>query len=106
MRIEALKFKNGDKTEIAIYVLLCDSHTKNAEWRIDDIWYRPYRKKNWVSYRSELSDSYEYRHLDYEDRTKYLNKKYEEFVGKDMLEKAYIAAWESLKPDIEELLNN
>lgn len=104
MRIEALKFKNEDKTEITIHVLLCDNYTKNAEWKIDDIWYRPYRKKNWVSFRNEISDSYEYRYLPFEDRTKYLNKKYEEFVGKDMLEKAYIAAWESLKPDIGELL--
>jgi hypothetical protein len=107
MRAKAYNFKKEDKTEIAIYISLVDNYSMSSYyWRIDDIEYKPFRKRKWQSYRHDITDCYKYRSMDYSDRETYLNKKYEEFVGKDAIIKAYIAAWESLKPDIERLVGD
>lgn len=102
MQIKALQFKKEDKTEVAIYVCLCDNMS-DREWRIDDIRYREFRKRNWVSLRKSFIDSCDYRRLSMHDRKIYESKKYIDFVGADRLREAIMNAWKQLKPDVENM---
>ena len=76
---------------------------RKPEWRIADIKYKTSRQRNYNRLSETFRDSYDYRKLDMNERGNYAIKKFEEFVGKDKLEEAIIAAWESLKPNLEEI---
>lgn len=104
MRIKALQFKKEDKTEVAIYVYFYKSMC-DREWRIDDIMYREFRKRNWKSLGNSFRDDYDYRRLSMPDRQKHEIKKYIEFVGEDKLKEAVINAWEQIKPDTEKIFS-
>lgn len=77
----------------------------DREWRIDDIRYREFKKRNWKSLEKSFSDSYDYRRLSMDDRRKYEMQKYIEFVGEDKLKEAIIKAWEQIKPDVERIFS-
>ena len=102
MRIEALKYRTEDKNDIIICVDFYEND-KKPEWRIADIKYKTSRQRNY-SYLSEtFRDSYDYRKLDMNERKKFALEKFEEFVGRDKLEEAIITAWQTLKPNLDEI---
>lgn len=103
MRIEALKYRTEDKNDIIIYVEFLLDYSK-SEWRIADIKYKSSRQKTYRYYSDTFKDSYNYRLLGMEDRRKYAYEKFEEFVGRDKLEEAIMSAWESFKPNLEEII--
>ena len=105
MQIKALQFKKEDKTEVAIYVYFCEGMS-DREWRIDDIRYMEFRKRNWISLSKSFADSYDYRRLSMYDRKIYELKKYIDFVGADRLKEAIMNAWEQLKPDVENMFSD
>lgn len=105
MRIEALKYKTEDKTEIIVCINFCESNCNTQMWQICDIKYRPYRKKNFISLESELESKSRFiENPTYERKQEYIQNKLIEFVGVDVVKKAYITAWEKLKPNLNELL--
>lgn len=105
MQIKALQFKKEDKTEVAIYVYFYES-VSDREWRIDDIRYREFRKRNWNSLYNSFESDYDYRRLSVSDRKKYELQKYIEFVGEDKLKEAIMNAWEQIKPDVESIFSS
>jgi len=102
MDIEVLRYKTEDKTEIIVCVRLYNSDSNDRLWRIDDVKYRPYRKKNFTSRKSELRE--ESRNIDnptFERKQEYIKNKLIEFIGVDVAKKACMAAWESIKPNFD-----
>lgn len=105
MRIEALKYKTENKTEVIVCISFCESNCNAQMWHICDVRYRPYRKKNFISLESELeSKSRLIENPTFENKQEYIHNKLIEFVGVDIAKKAYIAAWKMLKPNLNELL--
>lgn len=103
MRIEALRFKKEDKTEVKIIIgFISEWHTQNR-WRVVDVLYRPYRKRNFISLIDELSDDFRYRGMSYTEKDKAKEKALIDFVGMDKIEEACMSAWEGLKPDVNTL---
>lgn len=106
MRIEALKYRTAEKNDIVIIIEFYETYDlKGCKWDIADIKYKTSRQRNYRYYSDIFSENYEYRHLSVEERRLYSYKKFEEFVGKDKLEEALMAAWESLKPDLDKIIN-
>lgn len=105
MRIEALCFKRKDKTEVKIYIGLRDNYSRSAEWVLEDVYYRPYRKREFRSLWRELSDDYQYRHMSYEEKGEAKRRELINFVGIDKVKEAFLAAWEQIKPNVEDLLD-
>lgn len=103
MRIEALKYRTEDNNDIVIYVNFLDSYVGKERWEIADIHYKTSKQRNYRIFSHTFRDLYEYRHLDYDKRDEYKIKKFEDFVGKEKLQEALIAAWEMIKPDIENI---
>ena len=102
MDIEALRYKTEDKTEIIVCVRLYNADSNDKLWRISDVKYRPYRKKTFISRESELRE--ESRNIDnptFEHKQEYIRNKLIEFIGVDVVKKAYMAAWESIKPNLD-----
>jgi len=102
MRIEALKYRTDDKQDIIIVVGFYESHMKTV-WKIDDIKYKTSRQREYKYYSNTFRDNYEYRRLETEERDNYRMQKYIEFVGKDKLNEAVMAAWQMMKPDLENI---
>lgn len=102
MSIEALKYRTEDKNDIIICVDFYEDYGK-PEWRIADIKYKTSRQKNYKYFSETFRDDWDYRELDAPERRIYAFKKFEEFVGRDKLEEAIIAAWESLRPNLDEI---
>ena len=105
MRIEALKYRTEDKNDIIICVDVYDNYGELG-WKIADIKYKTSRQRNYRYYSEIFRDSYDYRKLDMQERKNYALKKFEDFVGRDKLEEAIIAAWESFKPNLDEISAN
>ena len=104
MRIEALKYRTEEKMDIIIYVdFYFDCSTKPVNWKIGDIAYKMSRRKKYTYLSENFSDDYEYRGMELRERREYALKKFYEFVGKEKIQEALISAWESLKPDIENI---
>jgi hypothetical protein len=103
MRIEALKYRTEDKNDIIICVDFYESYRK-PEWRIADIKYKASRQRKYKYFSETFRDDYDYRKLDVPERWIYALKKFEEFVGRDKLEEAIMAAWKSFEPNLEEIL--
>lgn len=102
MRIEALKYRNEDNQDIIIIVEFYGSFEKH-EWRIADIKYKIAGRHKY-SYLSEIFyNDIDYRRLDLEGRKLYAMHKYEEFVGREKLERAVANAWIALKPKLNEI---
>lgn len=103
MRIEALRFKKEDKTEVIIIIEFRDSYTRDSGWMLGDILYRPYRKRSFQSLYKKLSDDFQYRHMNYDEKDAAKRKAMIDYVGLDKVKEAYIVAWEKIKPDFEKL---
>lgn len=103
MRIEALKYRTDDNNDIIIWVNFRDGYIKEERWEIAEIQYKTPKQRNYRVFSHTFRDLYEYRHLDYDKRDEYKLKKFEEFVGKEKLQEALIAAWQMMKPDIESI---
>ena len=103
MRIEALRFKKEDKTEVIIVIGFRDSYARESGWMLEDILYRPYRKRNFQSLYKDLSDDFQYRHMSYDEKDKAKRNAMIDFVGLNKIKEAYIAAWNKIKPDVEGL---
>lgn len=105
MTIEALKYKTKDKDEIIVCVTLHVEYSDGISWSIRDIKYRPYRKKKYISMEDKFRDEARYiANPTFERKNKYIKDKLIEFIGEDVAKKAYIAAWESIKPNVERLI--
>lgn len=102
MRIEALSYRTEDKKDIIICVDFYEDYRK-PEWRIADIKYKTSRQRNYKHLSETFRDDWNYRKLEMNDRKKYALEKFEEFVGRDKLEEAIMAAWESFKPNLDEI---
>lgn len=103
MRIEALKFRNKDNQDIIICIELLTDYFKKCEWRISDIIYKTSRQRKYTSLNDTFRDDYKYRQLDPQAREAFTMSRYIEFVGKEKISEAVIAAWESIKPDIDSI---
>lgn len=102
MDIEALRYKTEDKTEIIVCVRLYNADSNDKLWRICDVKYRPYKKKAFISRASELGEESRYiENPTLERKQEYIRDKLIEFIGVDVVKKAYMAAWESIKPDFD-----
>ena len=103
MRIEALQFKKEDKTEVKIIIgFISELHTQNR-WKVVDVLYRPYRKRNFISLMYELSNDFRYCGMSHAENDKAKEKALIDFVGMDKIEEACMSAWEELKPDVSTL---
>ena len=103
MRIEALKYRTEDNNDIVIYVDFSFNYVGKGCWNIAEIKYKTSRQRNYRVFSQTFRDLYEYRRLDYDKRNEYKLKKFEEFVGKEKLQEALMAAWEMIKPDVENI---
>lgn len=103
MTIESQEFKKKDGTKIKIQLYLFEYG--EIKYRIFDIRYCEPRKRTWKSLEASFRDNFDYRQLNQDDRRKYEIEKYVAFVGDDILKEAIMSAWESLKPDIDRILN-
>ena len=103
MRIEALKYRTEDNNDIIIYVNFREGYGIKDCWTIADIHYKTSKQRNYRVFSHTFRDLYEYRHLDYDKRDEYKIKKFEDFVGKEKLQEALMAAWNLLKPDMENI---
>ena len=101
-RIEALKYRTEDKQDIIIIVDFVDNYGEFV-WRIADIKYKTSRQREYRYYSTSFRDDYSYRKLDINERKEYIMKKYEEFVGRDKMNEAVMAAWEMIKPNLNTL---
>lgn len=108
MRIECPKFKKPDGTECQIIILLYDVATygsslePNNIFHLDDIFYRPKRKKNGRYLKQELGNKYHGGWRSYSDAEKLINDEMISFVGMEEYKKAMRYAWELIKPKILE----
>ena len=98
MRIKALEHKREDGATVTVCVDILDYHSYLA-FRIEDIEVKGYRKRNSVSMRSGVSDSYDYRSLVHEDREKYMLAKFLEQITPEQAKQALYNAYELIKPD-------
>ena len=103
MRIEALKYRTEDDNDIVIYVNFLDSYVGKEHLEIAEIQYKTSKQRNYRVFSHTFKDSYEYRHLDYDKRNEYKLKKFEEFVGREKLQEALIAAWKMIRPNVENI---
>ena len=103
MNIESVEFRKEDGTRFRVRLYLFFEY-KDIRYRISDIRYCEPGKRTWKSLEGSFQDNWDYRKLDQESREKYEIEKYIEFAGKDKLEEAVMSAWESLKPDVKEIL--
>jgi len=105
MRIDALKYRTENNQDIIIVVDLQVGYgyQNNNIWQIVDIGYKTSRQRKYTYLSTTIRDRYEYRQLDQKGREQYVKEKYIEFVGEDKLKEAVMEAWESIKPDLENL---
>lgn len=99
MRIDALKYRTEDKQDIIIIVQFFENFQYH-KWRIADIKYKTSRQREYRCLSASFRDNWDYCRLDPEEKSDYVMKKYEEFVGRDKLEEAVEAAWKSIRPDL------
>lgn len=104
MNIESPEFRKEDGTRFRVQLYLFVDY-RNIRYRISDIRYCEPRKRTWKSLETSFRDNWDYRQLDQKDRRKYEINKYIEFAGKDMLKDAIIQAWESIRPNVEEIFS-
>lgn len=103
MVFDTPEFKKADGTRFKVKIYMCADY-KDAQYRIYDIWYCEPKKRKWKSFGESFRNNFDYRKLDQLESHKYEIKKYIEFVGKDKLEEAIMSAWESLRPNVNDIL--
>lgn len=104
MIIYSPEFRKEDGTRVIVHLYIHEEYGK-IKFRIYDIRYCEPRKRTWKSFEASFRDNFDYRQLSRDDRRKYEIEKYISFVGKEKLEEAIMRAWESLKPDVNEILH-
>lgn len=102
MRIDALQYRTEDKQDIIIVVDFYEDYRKPV-WRVVEIKYKTSRQREYRYFTYTFRDNWEYRSLDLDERKEYVMKKFEEFVGRDKLNEAVMAAWQMLKPDFDNI---
>lgn len=86
---------NGTKAEIRI-----DYYEREKQFKVTGVGIIPKGKRKMVYVGDQrLTDNYQYRCLDMEQRRKVEFKAYVEAVGIETLNDALIEAWESIKPN-------
>ncbi len=105
MDIESPEFRMEDGTRARVQLYLFFNY-KDIRYRISDIRYCEPRKRTWKSLEASFRDNFDYRQLNQDERRKYEIEKYVAFVGKEKLEEAIMQAWQSLKPNMDEVLLN
>lgn len=106
MRIEALKYQADKKTDIIIFVDYNEVYSEGyyVKWCIADIAYRKPPARNYIFLSDTYRDDSEFYVLTQEEKMNYALKKQKEFVGEEKLKEALIAAWNSLRPDTDKIL--
>ncbi len=104
MRVEALTFLNDSKETITIVVETLDSYSsKGLIFRIADVLVKPFRKQKQLSISHQISDDYKFRNTEYSERDKYKLDEYLKYCTKEQMQEALIKAWESIKPDVNNI---
>lgn len=94
-RYESDIYTLSDKTKVKVTVVLDDK----GHWIINDVMYKEYKKRSFISKESELSRRYQYSSLPLMDRCIKIKDDLIEYIGKELYEEVLYKAWISIMPD-------
>lgn len=99
-----MTFINEQKSKIEISVRLFVGNGNTIQYRIDDIYITPYRKRNRISVARQIQDRYEYRILDYSLREEYVHQEYLKYCTEDQLWEAVQEEYQRIAPQKDKII--
>lgn len=97
-------FTKNDGTQIELNLSAYSSYTNSeVRWVIQNLLYKPKRKRNFVNMNTELRESFDGTGITSKEKEELITQGLINFAGKNNIEKALYEAWEAIKPDISEL---
>lgn len=88
--------ENRDRVEIVVRTIL--NYGGECQYRIEDVYITPYRKRNPISLAAQIRDRYEYRVLDRDARREYIHNEYLKYCTEDQIWEAVQEAYREMAP--------
>lgn len=94
--------ENRERIEIVVHII--SDYTGHFQYRIDDIYITPYRKRKPVSLAAKIRDRYEYRVLGREKRAEYIRNEYLKYCTEEQILQAVQEEYRKMEPKSENIV--